>query len=145
MMEQDSGMGPQQEDPYAQQTYDQQQYGTQPYAQTGPKERPIGVTILAVLYFIQSGIFFSFPFILAMMTDIKAADVFANMVCFAPILLLGLIPLGIGVGMIKGVGAARIIALIFAIIGLIGFPVGTIISIIMIIYLRKPEVKAWFD
>jgi hypothetical protein len=39
---------------------------------------------------------------------------------------------------------ARMMAIIFAVIGLLSFPVGTVISIIILWYLFKPEIKAAF-
>jgi hypothetical protein len=39
---------------------------------------------------------------------------------------------------------ARVVAIVFAIIGLINIPIGTIISIIILWYLFKPDIKAVF-
>ena len=107
-----------------------------------PKERPMGVTILAVLYIIQGIILMTSPFLLSSMLGF---DLMGNAMCFAPFIIIGLIPFLIGYGLWEGMDWARILAFIFAIIGLIAIPIGTIISIIIIIYLRKPEVKAYFD
>ena len=50
----------------------------------------------------------------------------------------------IAMGMFQGKNWARRMGIIFAIIGLFNLPVGTIISIIILIYLYKADVKAYF-
>ena len=118
-----------------------------------PTERPTGVTILAVLYFIQGIImmvtgylidsFFGSLFDLA--GDLGGADTSGvSLMCLLPFIILGIFYFLIGFGLLKLKSWARTIAIIFAIIGLLGIPIGTIISIIILIYLFKPEVKAAF-
>jgi type IV pilus assembly protein PilA len=50
---------------------------------------------------------------------------------------------GIGLWKLKGYG--RTIQLVFAWIGLIGFPIGTVISILILVYLFKPGIKILFS
>ena len=122
--------------------------GADPYggAAVSAKERPTGVTVLAVLYFVLAGAFFSIPFILgAFLTFLEPSAIFGAMACLAPLLILGLLPLLVGVGLLMGQGWARILGLIVAVISLLAIPIGTILGIIIIIYLRKPEVKAYFE
>ncbi len=118
------------------------------------KERPTGVTVLAVLYFIQGLMMMATGYIidsmfgdmLSFMGDIGGADTGGlNLICILPFVILGLVCFLIGFGLLKMKGWARTIAIVFAIIGLIGVPIGTIISIIILIYLFKPEVKAAFQ
>ena len=58
--------------------------------------------------------------------------------------VIGLVELFLAWGLYTGRGWARIVALVFAVIGLIGIPIGTIISIIILYYLTRPNVKAYF-
>ncbi len=60
------------------------------------------------------------------------------------ILIIGLIQLLIGIGFLSGSNFARIITIIFSIFDLFVFPIGTIIGIIMLIYLFSPGVVAYF-
>ena len=112
-------------------------------------ERPIGVTILSVLYLINAAVI-SATFLYAVYTinsliQETGLGSSPNMMCFAaPTVILTLIPVMIGVGLYKGVETARGIALGFAVISLIFIPIGTLMGIIIIHYLQKPEVKAWF-
>ena len=118
------------------------------------KERPTGVTVLAVLYFIQGLMMMATGYIVdsmfsdmfSIMGDLGGADTGGlNLMCILPFVILGLVYFLIGFGLLKMKGWARTVAIIFAIIGLIGVPIGTIISIIILIYLFKPEVKAAFQ
>ena len=122
----------------------------------GPMERPTGVTILAVLYFVQGIMMLMVP----IMVSICLAEMFslpgveesgggdelfaAGLMCWLVFGILALVYFLIGIGLLKGKGWARIIAIILAIIGLANVPIGTIISIIILIYLFKADVKAYF-
>ncbi len=114
-----------------------------------PRTRPTGITILAALYIIDGLFFLAMPL---MMTALLASmgmpgnvALAAGAVCWAVFGILALIYFLIAYGLLKGLRWARIAAIIFAIIGLLGIPIGTIISIIILWYLFKPEVKAWFE
>ncbi|MGM0405981.1 MAG: hypothetical protein ACQEQM_07570 [Thermoplasmatota archaeon] len=112
----------------------------------GPKERPTGITILAVLYIIGGLMMLSVPVMFSAMIPFEIpffAEV--GVVCWAVFGILALLYFLVAFGLWKGQGWARMVAIILAIIGLINFPIGTIISIILLIYLFKDEVKAYFD
>ena len=121
-----------------------------------PVGRPTGVTILAILYFIQGIMMLIVPIMfsicLASMLSLPGAEeadtggvLGAGIVCWAIFGILALFYFVIGFGLLKGQGWARIVAIIFAIIGLLNVPIGTIISIIILLYLFKPDVKAYFS
>lgn len=113
----------------------------------GPKERPTGITILAVLYAIQGILYLSIPAMLsAIFADFLALPGFleAGLVCWGIFGIVALICFLIAWGLWSAKGWARILAIIFAILGLFNFPIGTIISIVILIYLFKDEVKAYF-
>ncbi len=119
------------------------------------KERPTGVTILAVLYMIGGisvligGFLINIILgdLLGSLSTIPGADVDAGlpMMCWIVFIVIALFYFLIAFGLLKGQKWARTLAIIFAIIGLINIPIGTIISIIILIYLFKPEVKAYFQ
>jgi hypothetical protein len=120
-----------------------------------PMGRPFGVTLLAVLYFILGIIWLLFVVIISVclsslftmpgVPETAGDDIFAGMaMCWVIFGIIALLHFLVGFGLLKGQGWARIVAIILAILGLINFPIGTIISIIILIYLFKPDVKAYF-
>jgi type IV pilus assembly protein PilA len=60
-------------------------------------------------------------------------------------LILGFLQLATGVGLLGLKPWARTVQIGIAVIGLIGFPCGTIISILILVYMLKPEVKLLFS
>jgi hypothetical protein len=121
-----------------------------------PMERPMGVTILAVLYFIQGILVLIIPIMISMclasmfsvpgVPEDAGDDIFAGMaLCWIVFGIIALFYFIVGIGLLKGQNWARIVAIILAIIGLINIPLGTIISIIILIYLFKADVKAYFQ
>ncbi len=59
-------------------------------------------------------------------------------------LFFGIISIIFGAAFIRGSNFARIIMIIFSILYLFFFPIGTIIGLIMLIYLFSPGVVAYF-
>ncbi len=116
-----------------------------------PRERPTGITILAALYIIEGLLILAAPLMLtAMLAPLMGTSGSSGAgalmtICWVVFGLIALIYFLIAYGLLKGQGWARIVAIIFAIIGLLDIPIGTIISIIILWYLFKPEVKAWFQ
>jgi RNA polymerase subunit RPABC4/transcription elongation factor Spt4 len=98
---------------------------------------------LAVLYFIIG----VFNVILGLaLAALDVAFFLAGLgVLFGTILfIIGLLDLVVGWGLWTLQSWARMAAIVLAVIGLLAFPIGTIISIIILWYLFKPEVKAAF-
>jgi len=62
----------------------------------------------------------------------------------AVLIAIGILDIIIGWGLWSLRKWARTVAIVLAVIGLISFPIGTIISIITLWYLFKPEIKTWF-
>ena len=58
---------------------------------------------------------------------------------------LGVLELACGLGLWKLKPYGRTIQLVFSWIGLIGFPIGTIVSILILLYLKKPGVQILFS
>lgn len=107
---------------------------------------------MAVLFIINAIIYFAFPVIglvfLGMMfgvdADIGAAFTGICLIFTLIFIVFGVICLVIAIGLLKLQNWARIVAMIFAVISLINIPIGTIIGIIILVYLTRPSVKAAF-
>ena len=114
-----------------------------------PRTRPTGITVLAALYVLAGLIMLAMPLMvtamLAMMGLPSNGALVAGATCWVVFGIIALIFFAIAYGLLKGQHWARIVAIIFAIIGLLNIPIGTIISIIVLWYLFKPDVKAWFQ
>lgn len=93
---------------------------------------------------IQGLIFLALPLLF---TAVFFFDIFPEMtvICWGIFGIVALFYFVTGYGLYKGKDWARLIAIVFAIIGLINIPIGTVISIIILIYLFKDEVKAYFE
>jgi len=124
-------------------------------------ERPFGVTILAVLAIIEAlGCFGMAALVGALFAMIEASvpeasGMFAGigLIVTAIAAIVGLIYLLIAWGLWTGQGWAWIVTLIFTILGLIGSVIALIaivgivplvINILMLYYLTRPHVKAFF-
>lgn len=104
----------------------------------GRIERPVGVTIIAILQILASlGSIGVGLFIGAILPGFGGL--------FGGIIIgLGVITLLIAIALFTGRNWARILNIVFAVIDLINFPIGTIIGIIFLIYLTRPRVVAYF-
>ena len=64
-------------------------------------------------------------------------------------ILILLIIIGIaiagGIGLLKGQEWGRVLSIVHAALSLFSFPFGTIIGVLVIIYLTKPDVTAYFN
>jgi len=114
----------------------------QGYYPPGPQTvRPSGVTILAVLYFIIGIVamigFFLLAYLLASAPGIA-------LICGGIGILIGVFDFLVGWGLLTLQPWAHTAAIVLAIIQLFNFPIGTILSIIILIYLFQPEIKAAF-
>ena len=117
-------------------------------SRSGVLKRPGIITLLAVLQLIGATIW------LLAALGMVAADVMGSsrgqgeaVPLVAALLLgaLGAAQLFCGIGLLKLKPYGRTLQLVFAWIGLIGIPIGTIISILILVYLYKPGIKALFS
>lgn len=108
-------------------------------------QRPGIVTLLAVLQFIAGGVWLLVG--LASIAAVATGSEPAPFAAVVGVVVAGIaaLQIGCGVGLWKLRPYGRTIQLVFAWIGLIGIPIGTIISICILIYLRKPGIKALFS
>jgi type IV pilus assembly protein PilA len=108
--------------------------------------RPGIITLLAVLQFIGAAvwlfvaIFGSGAFLLGNDTD-RGFGVIIAVILGG----FGLLQLACGIGLLTLKPYGRVLQLVFAFIGLLGFPIGTVISILILIYMFKPGIKVLFS
>ncbi|OYT58783.1 hypothetical protein B6U71_03815 [Euryarchaeota archaeon ex4484_178] len=120
-----------------------------------PEEAPGGLKILSILYVILGIMWLIYPFLVSFHVLFDPWDLIPpewgfldkaayTICCWIGSWLVGFVYFGIAGGLLRGFKGAWLWALIFAIVGLFNVPVGTIISIIIIVYLFTPNVKNWF-
>ena len=102
--------------------------------------RPFVVSLLAILQFTGAG----FWFLVGTICLCSLAPMFG--LCLAlPLLTLSTLNFFCGYGLWKLKRYGRTLQLVFSWIGLIGFPLGTIISILILVYLYRPQIKVLFS
>jgi type II secretory pathway pseudopilin PulG len=109
--------------------------------------RPGLVTLLAVLNFIGAALS------ILGAVGMLAAAVLGDRDELGPIaailgsifLVAGCLQLASGIGLIKLKPYGRTLQIVLAVIGLLGFPLGTIISICILVYMTRPGIKALFS
>ncbi|HEC76636.1 MAG TPA: hypothetical protein ENI33_05215 [Thermoplasmatales archaeon] len=108
--------------------------------------KPAGIVVLAILYGLEAIVLLGTGALFFAGGGMLGFGLGGAVLAGAGIIivLIGLIDLLIAYGLWTLKSWARTMAIIFAIIGLIGFPIGTIISIIILWYLFKPEIKEAF-
>jgi len=111
-------------------------------------KRPGIVTLLAVLQLGQGSFLLLVALVCAAAVVLRAVDgTDAAGVVFVAILfgLLGALEIVCGIGLWTLKGYGRTIQIACACIGLLGFPFGTVISILILVYLYKPGIKILFS
>jgi type II secretory pathway pseudopilin PulG len=109
-------------------------------------ERPGIVTLLAVLQFLGAG-FWLLVGIFALAGGATGADAnsAAAALFTAPIFIgIGVLQLFCGLGLLRLKPYGRTLQIVFAVLGLLGVPIGTVIGILILIYLNKPGIKLIF-
>ena len=109
-------------------------------AGNGP--RPLGVAILAILQILTGIVYLVGGGVLSAALAILGTG-FASLLG-GIFVIIGIIEIIIGLALFTGKSWARILVLIGAIIDLIGFPIGTIFGIILLVYFTRPKVVAYF-
>ncbi len=110
-----------------------------------PPPRPVIITVLAVLQFVGAALWLLGGVVA--MGAVAIGDSGQAETAVAGLLLAGLgaLQLLCGIGLWKLQPYGRTLQLVFAWIGLLGIPIGTIISILILIYLFKPGIKVLFS
>jgi len=78
-------------------------------------------------------------------TFIDVGAIFGLSIAILVLLCLIGLSLAGGIGILKAKSWGRIISVINAILGLLNIPIGTVIGILVLIYLMKPEVREYFE
>lgn len=107
--------------------------------------RPRTITLLAALQFFLAPIWLLGG--LAVAVSVVAGPAGQADAAVGGFLSLGLgaLQLACGIGLWRLKSYGRTLQLVFAWIGLIGFPIGTVISIVLLVYLFKPGTKVLFS
>ena len=110
-----------------------------------PLKRPTIISVLAVLQFIGAAIWLLVGVVaigsLAISNSGQVETAFGGLLLGG----LGTLQLACGIGLWKLKRYGRTLQLVFAWIGLIGIPIGTIISILILVYFFKPGIKVLFS
>ena len=110
---------------------------------------PGGIKLIAILFGIGGIMWLIYPFIYSYLLIFVPSDIpwyqwgTQLICCWVGSLIMASLYFGIAGGLMKGMAGAWMWAVIFAIFGLFNFPVGTVISIIILIYLFK--MKEYFN
>jgi type IV pilus assembly protein PilA len=112
--------------------------------------RPAVITVLAVVQFIGAALWAFFAASVAIAIVASPSSVPGGSYAFASIVLLFVIGVAAsllvcGIGLLKLKRYGRSLLRFWSVLGLLGFPVGTIISVIILVYLNTPGVKLLFS
>jgi hypothetical protein len=113
----------------------------------GRVKRPGPITLLAILDFVGGGLWLVIClFALVGLSTAPPAerDPF-SLGIVGVMVLFAIAQIACGIGMWKLRRYGRVLQIISACVGLLGFPVGTIVSIVILVYLNKPGVKLLFS
>jgi len=107
------------------------------------KTRPTGITILSVLFVVNA-----FVELLGIVYPDLGLSMLPSLLGSIGMVILGIHAVALllaSYGLWKGLSWARIIAIVFAVIGLLNFITGTIVNLLILFYLFKDEVKEYFE
>ncbi|MDY6916731.1 MAG: hypothetical protein SVP26_02125 [Chloroflexota bacterium] len=118
------------------------------------KKRPDLLVLIAVWEFVTAfGAFvgvvcilaFAFPGMVWMDTPSTAAALFVLSIPLVVLLCYTGLALAGGIGLLKDMEWARILSIVHSAVTLAWVPVGTVIGVLVLIYLTKPEVREYFE
>ncbi len=109
------------------------------------KNAPLGIKILSVLY-VLNGVWllvlpFVYPFFLNWGEIPVVGALITGILCWITAWIVASIYFGIAAGLLKGEPLGWIMAVIFAFIGLVFWPFGTVLNIIVLLYLFSPGIR----
>ena len=96
----------------------------------------IGIIAIAV---------FAFPEVSGLHGKSSVAGIFGLSIAVLLLLFYLCIAIAGGIGLLGGKKWGRILGLVHAALSLLSFPFGTIIGILIIVYLIKPEIRDYFE
>src|SRR4051794_25509995 len=108
--------------------------------------RPALVTILAILHFVTGPLMLLGALgVFASAGSGNESDRFFALGAGIALLLMGAASLATGIGLWKMREWGRVLQIVIACFGLIGIPLGTIVSILLLVYFTRPNVKLLFS
>ncbi len=105
------------------------------------KNAPQGIKILSALYILNGIWILIFPFAQPFLLDWKEIPILGIPITGILCWIVALIYFGIAVCLLKGGPLVWVITVIFAFIGLLFWPLGTILNIIVLMYLFSPGIR----
>jgi len=115
------------------------------YSSTDLFQRPGIVTLLAVLNFIGAAFYLIGAVVFFVMASKQPEDLVSFGVVGGFVFIFGIVHYACGRGLWNLKPYGRTLQIILACFGLLGFPVGTIVSILILVYFSKPQMKALFS
>ncbi|MGC9553694.1 MAG: hypothetical protein ACP5EK_00080 [Thermoplasmatota archaeon] len=107
-------------------------------------QRPAGVAVLAMLYGLWSAVLMITGGLMVLGGGFLGLPGLAVAAAGGLVFFLGLFGFLVAWGLWNRMNWARRVAIVFALLGLLAFPVGTIISLLLLWYLFKPGAKKAF-
>ena len=111
--------------------------------------RPAIVTLLAVLQFISGGLMLigGAVAVFGVFLDPEAGAEFGALplIVLSVVIGIAVFQLATGIGLWRLRPYGRILQIVSSVIGLLGIPIGTIISVAILIYMNKPGIKVLFS
>ena len=118
-------------------------------------EQPKGISVLSILYIIGGIFWLIYPIFYSFYLVGYLQDHYGylpwgtwglhTVCCWIGSVIIAGLYFGVAAGLKKGMPGAWVGAIVLAVIGLFNFPIGTIISIIILVYLFTPNVRKWFE
>jgi len=103
------------------------------------------ISMLGALIGISAIAVFAFPSVNELYGIAHVGGIFGLIIAMLMLLLTAGIALAAGIGLLRGKEWGRVLSIAYAAISLICIPFGTIIGILVIIYLTKTEVREYFE
>jgi len=105
----------------------------------------IGIAAIGVFAFPDALGYYSFPGGFNYHGIIDVGAIFGLSIAIFFLLAFIVLSVAGGIGLLMGKGWGRIISIINAVFNLINFPIGTVIGVLVLIYLTKPDVREYFE
>ncbi len=118
------------------------------------KKRPDVIILIAVWQFLHAvGAFigliaiaiFAFPAVANLDGIARTGGLFALSIGALVLLCFTILAAAGGFGLVNGTELGRILSIVHAALNLPFIPIGTVLGVLVIIYLGKPEVKEYFE
>lgn len=103
------------------------------------------ITALGAFIAISAIVVFALPEVERLYGVAHAGGIFGLSIAILVLFCSAIIAIAGGIGLLSGREWGRVLGIAYAAISLLRIPFGTIIGILVIIYLTKPEVREYFE